>query len=474
MLRAVVTMKNHCLPLLPPLITPLLDPWFRPAALANRHFQEQVKTVEAIPVTLALEQTDGSVFHLRTQLFPESDLRAAGNMKYLERTLKFLLWSRGGWRIHCAAPETIVQALRDHYLETPAGQFDASLMGERVFERPFEISRVNADELPPERANTTPLGRHWNGCRIGFDLGASDRKVAAVIDGECVFSEEYPWNPVPQSDPQWHFDQIMDTLRRAAAHLPRVDAIGGSSAGVYVNNRVKVASLFRGVPPELFDRRVKDLFLEMKRAWDGIPFEVVNDGEVTALAGSMAIKQNAVLGIAMGSSQAAGYVTPDGNITSWLNELAFAPVDYQPRAPVDEWSGDAGCGAQYFSQQAVGRLLEVAGIDAEPGLSLPQKLERVQALMQNGDYRARKIYQTIGTYLGYSLAHYAAFYDFKNVLILGRVMTGPGGDLILEGAKEVLGAEFPELSGRFAFHVPDEKEKRHGQAMAAASLPIIE
>jgi predicted NBD/HSP70 family sugar kinase len=167
----------------------------------------------------------------------------------------------------------------------------------------------------------------------------------------------------------------------------------------------------------------------------------------------------------MGSSQAAGYVTRDGHITSWLNELAFAPVDYSPTSPVDEWSGDRGCGAQYFSQQAVGRLLGVAGIEVE--------LKHVQALMERADYRALKIYQTIGTYLGYGLAHYADFYDFENLLVLGRVMTGAGGEVILEHAKEVLRSEFPELSGRLVFHTPDEKEKRHGQAVAAASLPYI-
>ena len=69
-----------------------------------------------------------------------------------------------------------------------------------------------------------------------------------------------------------------------------------------------------------------------------MPLEVVNDGEVTALAGSMSLGENAILGIALGTSTAAGYVTPDGNITSWLDELAFVPIDYNPAAPVDEWS----------------------------------------------------------------------------------------------------------------------------------------
>jgi len=367
----------------------------------------------------------------------------------------------------------VAQRLQENFRQSATGKFDAQLMGERVYEQPFELISAEVKEVPPERASTMPLGRHWEGCRIGFDLGASDRKVAAVRDGECVFSDEYVWNPVPQTDPQWHFDQIMDSLQRAATHLPRVDAIGGSAAGVYVNNRVKVASLFRGVPAELFNSRLKDLFLEMRKAWDGIPFEVVNDGEVTALAGSMAIGRNAVLGIAMGSSQAAGYVTSDGNITSWLNELAFAPIDFSPRAAVDEWSGDSGCGAQYFSQQAVGRLLEVAGIEIDPQWPLPDKLKHVQALMAQRDYRAVRLYQTLGVYLGYGLAHYADFYPFENVLILGRVMTGEGGDLILEGAKEVLRTEFPALADRVSFHAPGEKEKRHGQATAAASLPRL-
>ena len=90
-----------------------------------------------------------------------------------------------------------------------------------------------------------------------------------------------------------------------------------------------------------------------------------------------------------------------------------------------------------------------------------------------GDERALRIYQTIGTCLGYAVAHWADFYDLRHLLILGRVTTGQGGDVILAEARRALDVEFPELSGRVAFHVPDEKEKRHGQAIAAASLPAI-
>jgi predicted NBD/HSP70 family sugar kinase len=256
--------------------------------------------------------------------------------------------------------------------------------------------------------------------------------------------------------------------------LPRVDAIGGSAAGVYVANEVRVGSLYRGVPRDLFDSRIRRLFFELQNAWGGIPFDVVNDGEVTALAGSMALNDNAVLGVAMGSSLAAGFVTPQGNITSWLNELAFVPVDYREDAPADEWSGDRGVGVQYFSQQAVGRLLAPAGIDLSTEMPLAVKLEQVQKLMAAGDARARCIYETIGVYFGYTIATYADFYEVRNLLVLGRVLTGAGGDLILSTATKVLRAEFPELAERLRFHIPDEKEKRHGQAIAAASLPSKE
>jgi predicted NBD/HSP70 family sugar kinase len=463
---------NQGLPLVPPRITPVLDPWFRPAVLANHGFQAALRAApQSVPVKMALEQTDGSVSHFVTSVFPDNHPQAAGNFIHLERITKFLLWSRGGYRIHFEGPAGLATLLAQHYRETPTGKFDSNLVGERMFDHPIEV--IQTRSLPPERRTTASLGRHLQGCRIGFDLGGSDRKAAAVIDGKVVFSEETAWDPYFQPDPQYHFDGIMDSLRKAAAHLPQVDAIGGSAAGIYVNNQVKVASLFRGVPLDVFNRRVKNLFLEIKRAWNNVPFEVVNDGEVTALAGSMSIGCNRILGISLGTSTAGGYVNAEGNITSWINELAFVPLDYNPGAAIDEWSGDYGCGVQHFSQQCVGRLLQPAGLEVDPGLSLPEKLKHVQTLMTQGDFRARKIYETIGVYLGYAIAHFADFYDLENVLILGRVTSGPGGDIIIGGAKEVLKTEFPELGSRITFHIPDEQDKRHGQAVAAASLPVV-
>ncbi len=451
---------------------PPLDASFRPAVLATRAFRQGVaQVVNRTSVRLALEQADGSVFHTALDVFPADHPASAANFAHVERTLKFLLWSRGGFRIYVDGPAPLSAALAAHYKDAATGRFDSQTIGEQIYGRPIEI--VATRDIPAPRQRTTPLGRHLDGCRIGFDLGGSDRKVAAVIDGKVVFSEETTWDPYPQPDPDYHQQGIMDSLRKAAAHLPRVDAIGGSAAGVYVNNEVRVASLFRGVPPDVFERRVKRMFFEISKAWHDVPFEVVNDGEVTALAGSMSLGKPGVLGVALGTSTAGGYVTADGNITSWLNEFAFVPVDHDPTAPRDEWSGDCGVGAQYLSQQAVGRLIGPAGIVLDAAMPLPEKLVEVQRLMAAGDGRARKIYETLGVYLGYSVAHFADFYDFAHVLVLGRVTSGTGGDLMLAVARSVLETDCPDVGARTSFMVPDEKDKRHGQAIAAASLPMI-
>ena len=453
---------------------PDLDPNFIPASLWNRAYRARVKeSGGGHNLAIALERSDVAVSVFRTAVLPHAGANVETNYRYVERLLKFLLWQKGGYRVTIGGDARIADYLRSVYAPEGARAFDYQFMGERVYGRPMAIENTTFDAAPVEREASAPLGRHLGGYRIGFDLGASDRKCAAVAEGQVVFSDETAWNPVAQSDPQYHFDGIQDSLKRAAAHLPRVDAIGGSAAGVYVNNEVRVGSLYRAVPPHLFDSRVRRLFFELQAAWGGIPFEVVNDGEVTALAGSMALGDNAVLGIAMGSSLAAGFVTPQGAITTWLNELAFVPVDYREDAPADEWSGDGGVGVQYFSQQAVRRLLEPAGIHLPAETPLPAKLEQVQKLMAAGDPRARQIYETIGVWCGYSIAHYADFYDFRNLLVLGRVMSGEGGDLILQVAAQVLKEEFPEVEERIRFHIHGEQEKRHGQAIAAASLPAI-
>jgi predicted NBD/HSP70 family sugar kinase len=464
---------RDALRLIEPRVRPPLDPDFRPAALANRHFQEEVKASGGgVPLIIGLERSDGALSRFETRVFPETHARAEANLMYAERIFKFLLWQWGGWKACIGGPRRIADYIRECYAPGGARAFDYHFMGEDVYARTFTVLSCDPSEVPPAQEKGQPLGRHLEGCRIGFDLGASDRKVSAVIDGEAVFSEEVVWSPGTQSDPAYHHREILTALETAASKMPRLDAIGGSAAGVYVDNTVRIASLFRGVPKERYDE-VRNLFLRLRDEM-GVPLVIVNDGDVTALAGSMSLEDNAVLGVALGSSEAAGYVNPEGNLTGWLSELAFAPVDYQPNAPTDEWSGDRGVGAQYFSQQCVFRLAPAAGIAIPDDRLLAEKLKLVQAKLEAGHEGAVRIWRTIGVYMGYAIAHYADFYRVKHVLILGRCTSGKGGQLILDGAHEVLASEFPELAARVRIQLPDEKSRRVGQSIAAASLPALD
>lgn len=451
---------------------PPLDPDFRPAVLANRHFtREAIESGKSTPLVLGLERVDGNISRFETVVFRSDHPRSSENFDYVERLVKSLIWLKGAWRVYVGGPAEIGDAIRKCFSATGSRAFDQQFLGELIYEKKFEVISCTPDEVPAENESQYALGRHLDGCRIGFDLGASDIKVSSVIDGEPIFSQEIVWEPVKQTNPAYHRREIMNALKLAASKLPRVDAIGGSSAGIYINNRVQVASLFRGIPRDKFDQ-VKNLFVELRSTF-GVPLEVINDGEVTALAGSMSLEENGILGIALGSSEAGGFVNLQGNITDWLNELAFAPVDFNPNAALEEWSGDRGVGASYFSQQCVFRLAPAAGIDIPSDLTNADKLKIAQEKLEAGHAGARKIWESIGTYMGYGIAHYADFYDLQHVLILGRVTSGSGGQIILDTANTILKDEFPALAKKIKIQLPDEKSRRVGQSIAAASLPVI-
>jgi len=439
---------------------------------SHNYLQEVEASGSAVPLAIALEREAGRVSVYRTRIFPSGHPKAAASLLYAARVMKTLLWQRGGWRVVVGGPPEVGYHLRRLYSPSGPRAFDAEFMG-GVYEKPFRVEVAEAGTVPAARENSLAVGRHLEGCRIGFDAGASDHKVAALIDGQVVFTQEAPWDPRHQSDPRYHYRQINSALSAARAHLPRVDAIGISAAGIYRDNRVRVASLFRAVPPEVFKSQVQNLFLRLQQEWGGVPLLVANDGDVAALAGAMTLEADRVLGLALGSSEAAGYVNQQGHLTGWLNELAFIPIDLNPAAPRDEWSGEIGCGSHYLSQQAVLRLAGVAGLALQESKPAAEKLEEVQRLLAAGDERAAAIFATLGCYLGYALAYYADFYELAHVLILGRVTSGEGGNILLRQARRVLREEFPDLNERLALHLPSEAERRVGQAVAAASLPVV-
>ena len=453
-------------------IEAILDKEFSPMALLYRNFTKAAKAAGGEKLVIGVERNKGYVSAFETVVYPDGIGRDEENYAFIERLVKTLLWIRGGHKIIIAGSEKIAARIAEAYTPDGERRFDYEFMS-GVYETPVTVEHRRIEEAPVTAESATPVGRHLDGCRIGFDAGGSDRKVSAVIDGKCVYSEEVVWFPKTTSDPQYHYDGILAAMKSAAAHMPRVDAIGVSSAGVYIDNRIMVASLFMQVPKEEFNKKCKNMYIDVAKEFGDIPLEVANDGDVTALAGAMDLGENNVLGISMGTSEAGGYVDGVGNIAGWLNELAFVPCDASKDAMVDEWSGDYGCGVKYFSQDAVIKLAPAAGIELDEKLSPAEKLKVVQGLMKEGDARAAKIYDTIGVYFGYAIAYYALFYDIRHVLFMGRVTSGVGGVILLERAKEVLREEFPDLYEKIELHIPDESSRRVGQSVAAASLPEI-
>ena len=454
-----------------------LDLGYTPMALVLKDFDERAKKEGGQKIVIGIERNKGYISTYEMTVFADGTGHDDENFDVVERVVKSLLWVRGGYKVIIAGSDVIGNKIKAAYDFGGLREFDRGFMA-RVYERPFEVSVVSLENAPAENEAAEPVGRHLAGCRIGFDAGGSDRKVSAVIDGEPVYSEEVVWFPKTNSDPKYHYEGILDAMKTAASHMPRVDGIGVSSAGVYVDNKIMIASLFLKVSDEDFEKHVKNMYLDVaaelgRELGCEIPVEVANDGDVTALAGAMSLEDNGILGIAMGTSEAGGYVDGNGNITGWLNELAFVPADYNKDALVDEWSGDYGCGVKYFSQDSVIKLAPAAGIELDENASPAEKLKAVQKLMAEGDERAAKIYETIGVYFGYAVAYYALFYDIKHVLLMGRVSSGEGGSILHKNAQKVLALEFPELAEKITIHLPDESSRRVGQSIAAASLPNI-
>lgn len=432
------------------------------------------------PVSIAVERDQGKISVRHAKIYGTPEM-ARADYRFLERYVKFLLWSIGGFRVYLLGAEDIAHRLQQAYVYHEDGQgengerwFDVQFMSD-VYERGFEIVCCTKETFPQENDASVSVGGHMDGCRIGFDAGGSDRKVSAVIDGKTVYSEEVVWHPKTQADPQYHYDEIVKAFETAASKMPRVDGIGVSSAGVFIGNAPMVSSLFIKVPREKEVRKLVHTIFDRAAAalGDGkTPIVVANDGDVTALAGAMGMNATAVMGMAMGTSEAVGYVDEKGNVLGWFNELAFAPVDLSEKAMMDEWSFDIGVGCKYFSQDAVIKLAPAAGIELDESLTPAEKLSFVQRLMEQDDPRAIKIFQSIGCYLAHTLDLYSHFYDVKYMMVLGRVMSSKGGDTILETCRRVMAEEYPALAARMTVMLPDENTRRVGQSVAAASLPV--
>ena len=456
---------------------PELDKEFIPL---GKWMEAFLKTAD-YPVKIGIER-QGKITVRETRIHATEEMFEA-DYRYLERYIKFLLWSIGGYRIYLSGTEKIAERLRKEYIydeqnESNNGKrwFDVQFM-EDVFEETIEIITVPYDGFPVEVDNTISIGGHFDGNRIGLDLGGSDLKVALLKNGEEIYAQEIVWHPKTMTDPSYHYEILTNVLKDSEARLGHVDAIGISSAGVLIGNNLRLASLFIKVPrddKEAWDK-VHNVFDNVaKTVGDGnVPVVAANDGDITALAGALSHGVKNVLGLAFGTSIAGGFVDGEGNILGWFNELAFAPVDLNESAAMDEWSFDIGVACKYLSQDGVIKLAEAGGIKFEQNMTPAEKLTMMQNLIGEKSDIAYKVCESIGCYLAHIIPLYRMFYHFDHLMLLGRVLSGEGGEIILSECRRILDDEYPDIAENVNLILPDEKTRKVGQAYAAASLPSI-
>jgi len=469
-----------------------LDPNFCPFILAKKNY---LKYVGGSPHVLefALERAGGLAGRERLPVFADGHPDVDASIHLAGIMIQQVMWERSGFRLLLAGPPKICEALKRDY--SPGGKynFEICVMPKACGtpDVPFEVKICgSAAELPANKDQPVICGKDANGCRLAFDLGKSDIKTVAVKDNVVISTKETEWD-VTNPDPSYHYGLILKAMKETAADLPggKVDAIGGSATGtVGPNNEATWCDIFPCVPPDVYQRDVVPIFQRLAKEFgENIPLRVINDGEVTALAAILKIKAGNVLGISMGSSEGGGYADADGNLLGWINEMCYMKLDMNPEAPTDPWQPHCGMSHMYLGQRGTTKLAEKGGVDIpdemkawHPNMQQMKHephagcLKLVQAAMKDPAKKAQcsLIYRTVGVYLGYGIAMYCEHYKIDHLMILGRVSTGEGGQLMLDTAKEVLMTEFPQY-GHIQFHTPDEQFKRVGQCIAAAALPPL-
>ena len=176
-----------------PAFRPPLEESFLPAVLYHRAFKQAVGD-SGVPVVIGLERENGQIFRYETNVLPDEDserkvntLRFEANCLHIERLVKFMLWQRGAYKIYIGGPRLLGEYIANTYAADGIRKFDHHFMGKQVYQKKFEVVCCRADEVPSTLETGYTLGRHLDGCRIGFDLGASDRKVSAVVNGKVVY-----------------------------------------------------------------------------------------------------------------------------------------------------------------------------------------------------------------------------------------------------------------------------------------------
>ena len=193
-----------------------LDPGFAPMALVCKNMREGAAE-NGQDIVIAAERNKGYTTVYKTRIYKDNTGHDEENCKFIDRIAKTLLWVSGGYKLIIAGSKVVGEYIKNTFCYDGTRDFDVRFM-ERVYEEKFEVILTDLEHAPEDKSSAAPVGRHLDGCRIGFDAGGSDRKVSAVVNGETVYSEEVVWFPKINSDPEYHYQGILDAMKTAASH----------------------------------------------------------------------------------------------------------------------------------------------------------------------------------------------------------------------------------------------------------------
>lgn len=414
----------------------MIDERFIPLAKQLYEYRKVAKDAKTVRITLF--RVNGVATH--EEKFDGSELA----FTLIERIVKSMIWVYGGYKI-CINDEAVAMRLKSVYENER--KFDADFMSS-VYAKPFEVV---FDETLYQACDEKIEIKETKGLKIGLDLGGTSVKASTVKDGEEIKSEVVSWKALDSNDIEYHYSFLCSVIEKMSVAGERVEGVGISTAGVVCNNELAISLLLRNVKRETYE----NLFARISQRFS-LPVTVVNDGDVSAMC---AQKEGNVLGIALGTSEAGGYIN-DGYLSGRLNELAFVPFCFYD-GDVDEWSGDSGCGVNFISQHGVRTASKSLGYNFEG--TDTEVAYAVHAEAQN-DENLAKTYDIIGEYLGWALLWYNEFYTLDTVCLAGGVMSGTFSGNIVKRASEILNAHGCKIlvekaceGGRFAQSIQASK-----------------
>lgn len=191
---------------------PELDPQFIPFGV----WMNAYRVGAEMPLAIAVERDQGHISAHRTKIHGTPEM-AEADYRYVERFVKFLLWSIGGFRIYVCGCSPLAQRLKEAYTLAGERKFDAQFMQD-VYEVPMEVLDLPLEQCPQANESAVPLAAIWRVAASALTLAAQTGRSPPVVDGQTVYSEEVVWHPKTQEDPS---TILMGLWRRPPLPPPR-------------------------------------------------------------------------------------------------------------------------------------------------------------------------------------------------------------------------------------------------------------